>query len=58
MGNNEQLQDLKSKAEKLAARFDSEPASNAAVAELAQIVADLAKIVQAHVYRNDDPAMP
>jgi DNA-binding GntR family transcriptional regulator len=56
--NAKQLLDLRSKAEKSAVEFNSEQATNAKVAELAQIIADLADIVHAHIYRKDDSGQP
>lgn len=53
MDNDEQLKDLIAKAEQISFDIKSDPASR--VNELAQIVAELADIVHAHIYRNDDP---
>lgn len=55
MTNEEQLMDLLQKTQGLTKNFNSQPATNAAVAELAQIVADLIDIVHANAYRNGDP---
>lgn len=58
MTNDQQLLDLRAKAEQLTSEVDLKPASRATVTELAQIVADLVDIVHSHIYRNDDPGQP
>lgn len=56
--NAEQLKFLIAQAESIAKEFNRDAAPNAKVAELAQIVADLADIVHSHLRRNDDPGQP
>ena len=54
--NSEQLKAIIARTEQIAADVKSEPASY--LNELAQMLAELADIVHAHIYRNDDPRLP